>query len=130
VGRGTDFPFEVFGHPDLQGGDFSFTPEPRPGASAHPKLEGMTCYGHDLRGLRVSGSTREGKINLEWLVLAYSSFPDKGKFFNAYFEKLAGTSSLRQQIVDGWTAQQIRESWEPGLQEFRKTRQQYQLYPD
>jgi uncharacterized protein YbbC (DUF1343 family) len=130
VGRGTDFPFEVFGHPDLQGGDFTFTPEPRPGASDHPKLEGMKCYGRDLRDLRGLGSRREGGINLEWLLTAYSDFPDKSNFFNAYFEKLAGTSSFRQQIVDGWSSQQIKESWESGLQEFRRIRQKYLLYPD
>ncbi len=130
VGRGTDFPFEVFGHPDMENAEFIFIPESLPDIATNPKLEGRECRGTDLRGLRELGSEREGRINLDWLMGAYENYPDKDSFFNSYFEKLAGTASLRKQITEGWTDQQIKESWEPGLTEFREIRKKYLLYPD
>jgi len=130
VGRGTDFPFEVFGHPEMQNAEFTFIPESRPGASTNPKLQGMECFGKDLRVMRELGGDREGRINLDWLIGAYENYPDKGSFFNSYFEKLAGTASLREQITNGFTSEQIKESWEPGLEEFRLIRDKYLLYQD
>jgi len=130
IGRGTDFPFEVFGHPEMQNAEFTFIPESRPGASTNPKLQGMECFGKDLRVMRELGGDREGRINLDWLIGAYENYPDKGSFFNSYFEKLAGTASLREQITNGFTSEQIKESWEPGLEEFRLIRDKYLLYQD
>lgn len=128
-GRGTDAPFEVFGHPDLQGMDFSFTPEPRPGAASHPKHMGKTCHGRDLRYLRDS-LDRPAHLNLSWLISAYRNFPDKENFFIPYFENLAGTARLRQQIRDGWSEEEIRFSWQEDLDAFRRIRSKYLLYPD
>jgi uncharacterized protein YbbC (DUF1343 family) len=130
VGRGTDFPFEVFGHPDLQNAYFTFTPESNPGTAADPLFKGRECRGADLRFLRNQESDREKRINIEWLMLAYEDFPDKEHFFNDYFENLAGTRSLREQISNGWTEEKIRESWRKGIQGFRTIRQKYLLYPD
>lgn len=130
VGRGTDFPFEVFGHPDLQNAYFTFTPESRPGTETNTLFAGRECKGADLRGLRDQESDRDGQINPGWLIFAYENFPDKANFFNDYFEKLAGTRSLREQIIKGWTEEQIRKSWRAGLDSFRITRQKYLMYPD
>jgi len=129
-GRGTDYPFEVFGHPDLQNCSFTFIPESKPGAATNPKLLGKKCYGVDLRKYRELGDERPGRINLSWLLFAYNNFPDKENFFTDYFEKLAGTASLRAQIIKGMTEQEIRESWQDGLKNFQKTRKKYLLYPD
>ena len=128
-GRGTDFPFEVFGHPRLENAYFAFTPESIPGKSEHPKLKGETCMGMDLRYLR-NNPRREGRINLSWLLFAYENFPEKEKFFIPYFENLAGTAHLRQQIMDGMTEDEIRSSWSDQLAAFRKIRKKYLLYPD
>ncbi len=130
VGRGTDFPFEVFGHPELENCTFAFIPEPRPGAAMHPKLEGEKCFGIDLREKRKLGSERPGKINLEWLLFAYKNYPAKKEFFNSYFEKLAGTDQLRKQIQKGRSEEEIRQSWQENLEEFRVLRKKYLLYPD
>jgi uncharacterized protein YbbC (DUF1343 family) len=130
VGRGTDFPFEVFGHPDLQDCSFTFVPEPKTGADTNPLLKGQVCRGVDLRYLRDLGHERPGRIDLQWLFFAYSHFPDKSKFFNDYFEKLAGNNILRKQIIMGMTESEIRETWKEDLEKFKLIREKYLLYPD
>jgi len=128
-GRGTPFPFEVFGHPRLENAPFTFIPQSIPGKSTHPKWEGETCRGMDLRYLR-DCEQHEGRINLDWLLFAYENFPEKEAFFTPYFEKLAGTDQLRQQIMDGMTADEIRSTWSAGIKAFKETREKYLLYPD
>lgn len=130
VGRGTDFPFEVFGHPDLQDCSFTFIPEPKPGADTNPLLKGQVCRGMDLRYLRDTGHDRPARIDLQWLMFAYSHFPDKTKFFNDYFEKLAGNNILRKQIIMGLSEDEIRETWKEDLEKFKPVRGKYLLYPD
>lgn len=128
-GRGTAFPFEVFGHPLLENADFTFVPESIPGKSANPKWKGETCMGVDLRYLR-NNKDRERQINLGWLMFAYENYPEKEAFFIPYFEKLAGTANLRQQIVEGMTEDEIRKGWSNELKAFKKIRKKYLLYPD
>mgnify|MGYP005854992115 CR=1 FL=1 len=126
-GRGTLMPFEVYGHPDLPG-SFSFVPEGIEGMSMYPKLKGETCYGEDLRGFVPD----EGwsRIELRWLLDAYQKFPDKKNFFLPFFESLAGTDRLRQQIIAGWSEKQIRASWQKDLEKFREIRKNYLIYED
>jgi uncharacterized protein YbbC (DUF1343 family) len=128
-GRGTEFPFEAFGHPLLENAYFSFVPESIPGKSSNPKLKGENCMGMDLRYLRNS-SKRDRQINLAWLLFAYENYPDKEAFFIPYFDNLAGTACLRQQIIEGMTANEIRSSWSDGLAAFKNIRKRYLLYPD
>ena len=127
LGRGTSFPFQVYGSPFLPDKGFSFTPESVPGAS-NPPLLGVKCFGTDLRGALESGIVPKPGVNPEWLIDAYNNFPDKDKFFTSYFEKLAGGTRIREQIQKGMTAQQIRESWKPGLEKFGKIRAKYLIY--
>ena len=126
-GRGTDFPFQAFGHPDLPDRDFTFTPESKPGATS-PPLIGELCYGTDLRNAIAEGLVPRPMLNLEWLTGAYRDFPNKESFFNSYFDTLAGGPVLREQIKKGMTAEQIRASWREGLQRFGKIRAKYLLY--
>ncbi len=127
LGRGTSFPFQVYGSPFLPDKGFSFTPESVPGAS-NPPLLGVKCFGTDLRGAIESGIVPKPGVNLEWVIDAYNNFPDKDKFFTSYFEKLAGGTTIREQIQKGMTAKQIRDSWKPGLEKFGKNRAKYLLY--
>lgn len=132
VGRGTPFPFKVYGHPDFSG-SFEFTPRPVPGASLHPILEGKVCRGRDLRveGLALL-MARPGLI-LDWLIGAYeeyNNYMDKDKFFTGYFDTLAGTETLRKMIISGKSEDEIRDTWEPGIREFLKIRDRYLLYAD
>jgi uncharacterized protein YbbC (DUF1343 family) len=128
IGRGTDFPFQVYGHPDFPESGFSFIPESRPGAT-NPKHLGKSCNGYDLRNLANKPDKKLAKLNLSWILEAYQDI-EESDFFNAYFEKLAGSSTLRQQIIEGETEENIRASWQSGLEQFRKIRSKYLIYPD
>ncbi|MDT0295329.1 DUF1343 domain-containing protein [Mesonia ostreae] len=125
AGRGTPHQFQVFGSPGLDSKyfDYQYTPQPNEGAK-HPKNEGELCYGKDL--------TQEpllSKIELKWLLEAYQHSSKKESFFTSFFSKLAGTQQLQQQIEKGWTAQEIRDSWQEGLKSYDAMRQNYVLYP-
>jgi uncharacterized protein YbbC (DUF1343 family) len=126
-GRGTAFPFQVFGYPAYPGGDIEFTPQSIPGVAPHPKFENQNCSGRDLRNYKpVSGQWNA--INLEWLITAYNACDKKEKFFIPYFDKLAGSNELRNDIVAGKTAQEIYEKWKPGLKRFEAIREKYLIY--
>lgn len=130
LGRGTQFPFQVVGHPLLKNKyQFSFTPVSIPGMSDNPPLKGQTCYGIDLRNYNTGLIGSSGKLNLSWLLNIYRIFPDKEHFFTAYFTKLAGSPELRKQIEAGKSEEEIRKSWEPGLTHFKQIRKKYLLYP-
>ncbi len=124
-GRGTSNPFEVYGHPELQG-DFSFTPVSIPGVSENPKFKDQQCFGSDLSQY-VPPDGWSG-IELQWLLDAYSKYPRKEEFFTSYFEKLSGTRSLRKQIEMGWTEDQIRLSWQKDLKNYLEIRDRYLIY--
>ena len=130
VGRGTDFPFQVIGHPDFVTGSYLFTPKSIPGVASKPKYEGVTCFGQNLTGFAENITNQPHQLSLFWLIEYYKILKDKGNFFDNYFEKLAGTAQLRKQIEEGWSEVQIRESWQPGLEKFRQIRKKYLLYPD
>ena len=127
LGRGTPFAFQVYGSPRMPDRGFSFTPESVPGAS-NPLFAGEKCYGVDLRNALNDGIVPKPQINLEWIINAYNDFPEKDKFFTRYFDTLAGGPTLRQQIQQGLSAGQIRESWKDGLEKFGKIRAKYLLY--
>jgi uncharacterized protein YbbC (DUF1343 family) len=127
LGRGTAFPFQVFGSPDLPDRGFSFTPESLPGAK-NPPLLGVKCFGTDLRAAMKRKLVPKPEINLDWIISAYKDFPDKSKFFTSYFDVLAGGPLLREQIEKGMTAAQIHASWKDELQKFARIREKYLLY--
>ncbi|MBD81650.1 MAG: hypothetical protein CL840_22210 [Crocinitomicaceae bacterium] len=132
VGRGTDFPFQVVGHPDLKGMEFEFTPEPNEGAR-YPKLQGKSCKGYDLRQYGNDSAPFEKKINLTWIIETYNQLKNaKTPFFleNNFLNKLAGTDLLMKQIKEGKSESEIRESWQNQLNEFKPIRKKYLLYED
>lgn len=136
-GRGTSTPFLVFGHPDLPDNLFSFKPVAMPGAM-QPKFKNQVCYGWNLNSTdQMAYEKVNGRLHIEYLLEAYRLFPEKEKFFilpksgsseGAFFNKLAGNGTLMAQIKNGLTAEQIRESWKPGIQTFMAIRNKYLLY--
>jgi len=130
VGRGTEYPFQVIGHPNFVIGSYLFVPRSVPGAALNPKYEGEYCTGFSLLDYAKEMKNNPKQLNLSWLKGFYQILGPSGNFFNDYFEKLAGTASLRKQIEDGWTEKQIRLSWQPGLEQFKKIRKKYLLYAD
>ena len=129
VGRGTNTQFQVYGHPDLKHGAYEFTPEPMDGAK-YPKLEGKLCKGVDLTTLDLSEIRNTKGLNLAYLIAAYQDYPNKKDFFlkNLFFDKLAGGSKLREQIIAGKSAAEIKATWQNGLNQFKQTRAKYLLY--
>jgi len=126
-GRGTSFPFQTFGSPDLPDRGFNFTPESVPGAK-NPPLMGVKCYGTDLRDAIKMNLVPKPELNLDWVIGAYNDFPQKDRFFTSYFDVLAGGPVLREQIQKGMNTNQIRETWKEGLTKFAKIREKYLLY--
>jgi len=135
-GRGTYFPFSILGNPDLKGKyKFSFTPKGIKGMSETPLHMDMECYGLDLRQYSANKIRKEAQINLKWLIEMYKAYPYKEKFFDfkqskqmGNFDKLAGTYDLKQQIIAGKSEEEIRQSWEPGLSQYKIMRKKYLLY--
>lgn len=128
-GRGTMFAFSVVGSPKLEGKfDFSFTPVSIPGMSEKPKHLGETCYGLDLREVDTDSFKASGRINLSWLRELYEAHPEKDNFFRGSFSRLAGNDKLEQQIRNGISDEEIHQSWEPALSEFKQMREQYLIY--
>lgn len=129
IGRGTDQPFQQFGHPSFMLYSYTFTPKPMFGAK-EPKLNGENCLGrlltNDADRLR-----KAGMLDLQWLIDAYIYYPKKESFFTNFFELLAGTKQLQQQIEAGMSAEEIRATWQADLQRFQKeVRSKYLLYGD
>lgn len=123
LGRGTQMPFQVIGHPDLKGQPFSFTPVDIAGMAVDPPLEGKLCYGLDLRNVNV-----EKRVNLSYLINMYQAFPEKDDFFVEHFGRWAGSNALAQQIKKGMTEEQIRATWHEDLEQFKAMRKKYLLY--
>jgi len=126
-GRGTEFAFQVLGAPEIPDTGFSFTPKPS-FKSSDPKHNGMTCFGIDLRNATTDGLVPKPEINLDWIIDMYRDYPDKENFFNGYFDTLAGSSTLREQIISGMSSGEIKASWKEGLDGFKATRAKYLLY--
>jgi uncharacterized protein YbbC (DUF1343 family) len=123
VGRGTDLQFQIYGHPGFPKTDFSYVPKSNFG-SKNPKHKGQICYGENLTTVNPPS-----KIELKWLLNAYSNFSEKDSFFLKGFERISGVSSLKKQLIDGDSEKTIRNSWTDGLNKFKKTRTKYLLYP-
>jgi len=123
VGRGTETPFEIIGNPEMNDYPFSFTPVSIKGVSNHPPHENKKCYGLDLRNIQA-----EPNISLKYLIEFYNQYPDKDQFFTPYFNTLAGTDKLKDQIIAGMTESAIKLTWQKGLNTFKEKRKKYLIY--
>ena len=138
LGRGTDAPFEIYGHPDMKGCDFEFTPRSVEGAKNPPLLD-KKCYGRDLRNLDDEAIIAKG-LTLEYLIDAYrcmnvpvDEFFDNGyKYAGAkvFFEKLIGDENIRGMIEKGMSAEEIKATWADDVEAFKAQRKPYLLYEE
>lgn len=129
LGRGTDHPFKIYGHPDMKGCDYSFTPRSVDGAKNPPQLN-KKCYGRNLCGLDNEDIIAAG-INLEYLIDAYKGVGmPVDKFFRSFFEKLIGDGNIRTMIAEGKTAAEIKATWADDVEAFKKQRRPYLLYKE
>ena len=125
VGRGTETPFQVFGHPDIRG-SYTFTPKSIGGASK-PLHENQRCRGENLVEYAYDYRHNENQLHLEWIIDAYQQLKDKG-FFKDYFRLLAGDKQLQRDIENGKSADEIRASWKDDLEAFKAIRAKYLMY--
>ena len=131
LGRGTDWPFQVYGHPDMTGYSFEFTPTSRPGAKTPPQMDKL-CHGVDLHGLDAEDVIARG-INLEYVIDAYRNLTRGGhRFFlqGNFFDKLMGTTRVREMMAEGKTADQIQATWQADVERFKQQRRPYLLYDE
>ena len=125
VGRGTETPFQIYGHPNMRGG-YTFTPKSTSGASK-PLLEGQRCRGENLVAFAQDYLHNENQLHIEWIIESYQQLKDTG-FFKDYFRLLAGDKQLQRDIENGKTAEEIRASWNDDLENFKAIRAKYLLY--
>lgn len=122
AGRGTEYQFQQFGAPFFPKNDFTYTPIPNFG-SKYPKHKDKLCFGVDLRN-----TPKLDAINIEWLIEAYNKTPKTEKFFGSTFTIHAGNKQLEQQLKNGVSAKEIKQSWQPKIEEFKKIREKYLIY--
>ena len=128
LGRGTDKPFQVYGHPNMKGYSYSFTPCSRPGAKTPPQLNRL-CHGVDLSSLDPEQVIARG-INLEYVIDAYRNLNMDDYFFRPFFEKLIGNGNIRKMIEAGKSAEEIKASWADDVAKFKQQRRKYLLYQE
>ena len=128
LGRGTDAPFQIYGHPDYKGGEFEFTPRSVAGAK-NPPLKDQKCHGVDLRGLDDEQIIASG-FNLEYVIDAYRNLDMGEKFFTRMFLLLTGVDYIKQMIIEGKSADEIRKVWQKDVEEFKLLRRRYLLYEE
>lgn len=128
LGRGTDLPFQVYGHPNMVGYDYSFTPRSMAGAKTPPQLN-RTCHGVNLNTLSDQEIQEKG-INLEYVIDAYKNLNLDDHFFRPFFELLIGTDYVRKMIQEGKSADEIKGMWQGDVERFKKQRAPYLLYSE
>lgn len=129
IGRGTEKPFQIIGHPNMDSVNFSFIPKSMEGAK-NPKLKNEKCFGVDLSLFDENELRNKKSIELKWLIEAYKNAKDKNNFFSSSFNLLAGSDELQTQLKNGLTEKEIKASWQDGLVQFKETRKKYLLYKD
>ena len=125
IGRGTYFPFQIIGYPDESFGEFTFLPESIDGMAKHPRLEGLKCFGVDLRK-----AERLDRLDLSYIIDFYKLWKEEESFFINYFNTLAGTDELMHQIENGMTEDEIISTWQKDLDQYKLLRKKYLLYQD
>ena len=123
IGRGTNKQFQIYGHPSFPKNQFSFTPKPNFGAKS-PKQNGILCYGIDLTKIK-----KPDRVELKWLIDAYTNFTEKSGFFLKGFNRISGIKDLKIQIEQEIPESEIRKTWSQDLEKFKKIRAKYLIYP-
>jgi len=129
LGRGTNWAFQMYGHPNMKGYDFKFTPRSIPGAKTPPQLN-RECYGVDLRTKPSIEEINKARINLEYVIDAYKNLNLDDFFFRSFFELLTGQGYVRKMIEAGKSAAEIKAMWADDVAKFKIQRKPYLLYPE
>lgn len=128
LGRGTDKPFQVYGHPNMTGYSYSFTPRSVPGAKNPPQLNKL-CHGVDLSGMSNEEIWKRG-VDLTYIIDAYRNLNMGDHFFRPFFELLIGTDYVREMIEQDKSADEIKAMWKDDVEKFKVQRKPYLLYEE
>lgn len=128
LGRGTDLPFQVYGHPNMLGYDFTFTPRSMKSAINPPQMDRL-CYGVNLSNLADEDVWKKG-IDLSYLIDAYRNLNMDHYFFRPFFEKLIGVDYVHKMILEGKNADEIKAMWKGDVERFKQQRGKYLLYKE
>ena len=128
LGRGTTLPFQVYGHPNMTGYTYNFTPRSMPGAKTPPQMDKL-CYGKDLSALPNDEIWKNG-VDLSYLIDAYKNLNMGDHFFRPFFELLVGRDYVRKMILAGKSAAEIKAVWQEDVVKFKKQRAPYLLYAE
>lgn len=128
LGRGTQLPFQVYGHPNMTGYNYSFTPQSTSGAKNPPQL-GRLCHGVNLSALSEEEIRKKG-VDLSYLIDAYRNLNMDDYFFRPFFERLIGTDYVRKMIEQGKDADEIKAMWKEDVEKFKVQRRPYLLYEE
>ena len=129
LGRGTDAPFQMYGHPNMKGYAYSFTPRSVEGAKNPPQLN-QKCFGVDLRTKPSDEAVNAAGINLEYVIDAYQNLHMGDHFFRSFFELLIGRDYVRKMIKEGASADEIKAQWADDVVAFKEQRKPYLLYEE
>ncbi|HRZ97619.1 MAG TPA: DUF1343 domain-containing protein [Paludibacter sp.] len=129
LGRGTNAPFQQFGHPQMTGYSYSFTPQSVSGAKNPPQLN-QECFGVNLQTNPANSVIFQNGVDLSYLIEAYRNLKIGDQFFTPFFEKLIGVDYVRKMIIAGKSANEIKACWKEDVLKFKKLRKPYLLYPE
>ena len=129
LGRGTAQAFQMYGHPNMKGYSFSFTPRSVEGAKNPPQLD-QECFGVDLRTEPSDEAVNAAGINLEYVIDAYRNLHMGDHFFRSFFELLIGRDYVRKMIKEGASADEIKARWADDVAQFKIQRKPYLLYEE
>jgi len=136
-GRGTTHPFEWFGAPWIDGFEAAarlnalrlpgvvfreqwFTP-------TFSKFQGEKCGGCQLHVVD-RAKYRPFATSLEIIAVLRSLAPEKFAFHDDYFDKVCGTSAVREALLKGIPPSEIVAGLEAGLRKFEALRRPFLLY--
>jgi uncharacterized protein YbbC (DUF1343 family) len=126
LGRGTDLPFQIYGHPDMTGYSYSFTPRSVSGAKTPPQLDQL-CHGVDLSQVSNDSIWKNG-VDLSYVINAYRNLNMGDKFFRRFFDLLVGKEYVRFMIEAGKSNDEIKKTWKDDVAKFKEQRRPYLLY--
>lgn len=128
VGRGTEIPFQTFGHPKLKEANSTFTPKSIPGVCKCPKYQDKKCKAISLKKWGAQSILRKKKLNLYWLMMAYKNTGFPENFFNEYIYNLIGDSKIVDMLKKKKSVKEIELQWDEEVQNFKKIRAKYLIY--
>ena len=128
LGRGTQLPFQIYGHPNMLGYDYTFTPQSIPGAKNPPQLNRI-CHGVNLSELSNEEIWKKG-VDLSYLIDAYRNLNMDDYFFRPFFELLTGRDYVRKMIKQGKNTDEIKAMWKEDVEKFKIQRKPYLIYEE